>query len=489
MEPFAEVSCILKVDVHCDACKMKMVEVLSSVCGVYALTINAEKGEVNVCGEVDPNLLVKALKGTGKHAEIVSVKLKHPALTPTTYYRPAYSGYGYGYGYNYSALNGPYGYYHTMAMSPYYSMRRPMMEHPHYYGHPSSYPRWKFSSYPSIAPSNLVILTITYKLDRSTDLFLNLMGPALSNLATGCPWPCMPVMVALCAQKVKRWSDFLVFSASRTVFHHNRDAVVQLLRVCFAATLGLNTSSIASNGGVGALLGHGFGSHFSGGISPVAPGMLYLRVHRAVPNVMFMTEVVSLLMHSVRDIASSGLPAEKLEKLKKSKCGMKYGQVSLAVAMTRVRLAASLGASLVWITGGVALVQSLIKETLPSWFISAHGSEPRGRMSGGLVAMLRGYALAYLAVLSGTCALDGKISLGCNKATWRAYVSGFISLMVGCTPSWLLEVDVEVLKRLSMGLKQWNEEELALALLGSSSIGGMGAAAEMIIEGGMNFLR
>ncbi|MCD7462545.1 hypothetical protein HAX54_048730 [Datura stramonium] len=127
MEPFADVSCILKVDVHCDACKMKMVEVLSSVCGVYALTINAQKGEVNVCGEVDPNLLVKALKGTGKHAEIVRVKMKHPALTtPTIHYPPPYNAYGYGY------------YHHTMPMSPYnYSMTRPR-----YYGHASSsYPR------------------------------------------------------------------------------------------------------------------------------------------------------------------------------------------------------------------------------------------------------------------------------------------------------------------------------------------------------------
>ncbi|KAF3621448.1 Mediator of RNA polymerase II transcription subunit 33B [Capsicum annuum] len=361
----------------------------------------------------------------------------------------------------------------------------------------------------------LVSLTITYKLDKSTDRFLNLIGPALSNLATGCPWPCMPVMVALWAQKVKRWSDFLVFSASRTVFHHNRDAVVQLLRMCFAATLGLTTSSIASKGGVGALLGHGFGSHLSGGISPVAPGMLYLRVHRAVPNVMFMTEeVVSLLMHSVRDIASSGLSAENLEKLKKSKCGMTYGQVSLAAVLSRVKLAASLGASLVWITGGVGLVQSLIKETLPSWFLSTHGMEPSGGMSGGIVARLGGYALAYIAVLSGTFAwgvdssssaskrrsntleahleflagaLHGKISLGCNRTTWTTYVSGFVKLIVECAPNWLLEVDLEVLKRLSMGLKQW-DEELALAVLSSSGIGAMGATAEMIIEGGMTFM-
>ncbi|CAN4113657.1 unnamed protein product [Withania somnifera] len=264
----------------------------------------------------------------------------------------------------------------------------------------------------------LVSLTITYKLDRDTERFLNLIGAAVSNLATSCPWPCMPVMASLWAQKVKRWSDFLVFSASRTVFHHSSDAVVQLLRVCFSATLGLGTSSVESNGGVGSLLGHGFGSHFSGGMSPVAPGILYLRVHRAVRNVTFMTEeIVSLLMHFVRDIAGSGVAARNMEKLKKTggeirplSCQKTDGgfpascHVSLAAAMTRVKLAASLGASLIWITGGLSLVQSLLKETLPSLFISAHRSEPNGGISDGMVARLRGYALAYLALLSGTFA-------------------------------------------------------------------------------------
>ena len=123
--------------------------------------------------------------------------------------------------------------------------------------------------------------------------------------------------------------------------------------------------------------------------------------------------------------------------------------------------------------------------------------------------MLRGYALAYFAVLCGTfawgvdfataaskrrpkvlgthlefvvSALDGKISLGCDEATWRAYVSGFVSLMVSCAPTWVLEVDVEVLKRLSKGLRHWNEEELALTLLESGGVGTMGAAAELIIQ-------
>ncbi|XP_007034585.2 PREDICTED: mediator of RNA polymerase II transcription subunit 33A [Theobroma cacao] len=353
-----------------------------------------------------------------------------------------------------------------------------------------------------------VSLTITYKIDKASERFLNLAGPALESLAADCPWPCMPIVASLWTQKAKRWFDFLVFSASRTVFLHNRDAVVQLLKSCFTATLGLNVAPISSNGGVGALLGHGFGSHFCGGLSPVAPGILYLRVYRSMRDIVFITEeVVSLLMHSVREIAYSGLLREKLEKLKTSKNGTKYGQVSLAAGMTRVKLAASLAASLVWLSGGLGLVQSLIKETLPSWFISVHRSQ---REEGsGLVAMLGGYALAYFTVLCGAfawgvdssssaskrrpkilgthmeflaSALDGKISLGCDGATWRAYVSGFVSLMVGCTPNWVLEVDVDVLRRLSKGLRQWNEEELALALLGIGGVGTMGAAAELIIE-------
>ncbi|KAJ7980133.1 Mediator of RNA polymerase II transcription subunit 33A [Quillaja saponaria] len=353
-----------------------------------------------------------------------------------------------------------------------------------------------------------VSLTITYKIDRASERFLSLAGPALESLAAGCPWPCMPIVASLWTQKAKRWSDFLVFSASRTVFLHKSDAVVQLLKTCFAATLGMNSPPVSSNGGVGALLGHGFKSHFCGGICPVAPGILYLRVYRSIRNSVFLTEeIVSLLMQSVREIVCSGLPRERLEKLKTSKDGTKHGQFSLASAMTRVKLAASLGASLVWLSGGSMLVQLLIKETLPSWFISVHGSE--NEKSDGMVAMLGGYALAYFAVLCGAfawgvdslssvskrrpkilgihmeflaSALDGKISLGCDFATWRAYASGFVSLMVGCTPIWVLEVDVDVLKRVSNGLRQWDEEELALALLGIGGVGTMGAAAELIIE-------
>ncbi|CAA3009761.1 mediator of RNA polymerase II transcription subunit 33A [Olea europaea subsp. europaea] len=354
-----------------------------------------------------------------------------------------------------------------------------------------------------------VSLTITYKLDKASQRFLNLAGPALESLAAGCPWPCMPIVASLWTQKAKRWSDFLVFSASRTVFLHSNDAVVQLLKSCFSATLGINGTCITSNGGVGALLGHGFGSHFSGGISPVAPGILYLRVYRSIRDIMFLREeIVALLMRLVKDVTFMGLPRERFEKLKKVKSGMKHGHLSFAVAIMKVKLAASLGASLMFLSGGMGLVQSLIKETLPSWFMSIHWSKLEGD-SGAMLPLLRGYALAYLVALCGAfiwgvdssssaakrrpkilrchlefvaSAVDGKISLGCDPITWRAYVSGFLSLMVRCMPSWVVEVDVELLKRLSEGMSRWNEKELAFALLSAGGVGTMGAAAELIIE-------
>ncbi|KAB5537410.1 hypothetical protein DKX38_014943 [Salix brachista] len=353
-----------------------------------------------------------------------------------------------------------------------------------------------------------VSLTITYKIDKASERFLNLAGPALESLAAGCPWPCMPIVASLWTQKAKRWFDFLAFSASRTVFLHNNDAVFQLLKSCFSATLGQNATTISSNGGVGALLGHGFGSHFCGGISPVAPGILYLRVYRSIRDIALITEdIISLMMLSVREISCTGLPRERLEKLKISKNGLRCGQFSLTAAMTRVKLAASLGASLVWLSGGLGLVQALFQETLPSWFIAVHMSQEEGCK--GMVATLGGHALAFFSVLCGALAwgvdsssssskrrpkvlgvhmeflasaLDGKISLGCDWATWRAYVFGFVSLVVGCAPSWVQEVDADVLKRLSKGLRQWNEKELALALLEFGGVETMGAAVELIIE-------
>ncbi|XP_057535996.1 mediator of RNA polymerase II transcription subunit 33A-like isoform X2 [Amaranthus tricolor] len=119
----------------------------------------------------------------------------------------------------------------------------------------------------------LLSLTITYKIDKANERHLTLVGKGMVVLAASCPWPCMPIVSALWAQKAKRWSDFLIFEASCTVFNLNNDAVVQLLRSCFSSALGFNASPRCRNGGVGALLGHGLGSsRHSNGLPPVAPG-------------------------------------------------------------------------------------------------------------------------------------------------------------------------------------------------------------------------
>ncbi|MCI88027.1 mediator of RNA polymerase II transcription subunit, partial [Trifolium medium] len=56
---------------------------------------------------------------------------------------------------------------------------------------------------------------------------------------------------------------------------------------------------MSNNGGVGALLGHGLASQVAGGISPVAPGILYLRAYRSIGDIMFLNkEIMSILMLS-----------------------------------------------------------------------------------------------------------------------------------------------------------------------------------------------
>ncbi|KAK7378329.1 hypothetical protein VNO80_03768 [Phaseolus coccineus] len=352
-----------------------------------------------------------------------------------------------------------------------------------------------------------VSLTITYKLDKATERFLALIAPTVSALASACPWPSLPIVTSLWIQKVKRWSNYFVLSASSTVFHHNRNAVVQLLKSCFTSTLGLGSACIYNNGGVSGLLGHGLVSQISDGISPVAPGILYLRVYRSIGDIaLLIEEIVPILMLSVRDIASD-LP-KGIRKPKKTKFGIKYGQVSLARSMARVEHAALLGASLVWISGGPKFVQYLISETLPSWFLSASMLEQGGGESGLMVAMLKGYALAFFVFLSVAfawgidnshppkrrakviglhlefleSALNRTTSMRCHCATWEAYVSGLINLMVGRAPSWIQEAEEDLLKRLSWGLRQMDEHELALRLFEIGGIRVMGAAAEMIIE-------
>ncbi|TKY65627.1 Mediator of RNA polymerase II transcription subunit 33A [Spatholobus suberectus] len=83
----------------------------------------------------------------------------------------------------------------------------------------------------------LVSLSITFKLDKSLEYMHAITGAALENCASGCPWPSMPIIGSLWAQKVRRWHNFIVVSGSRSVFRHNNESVAQLLRSCFASFL------------------------------------------------------------------------------------------------------------------------------------------------------------------------------------------------------------------------------------------------------------
>ncbi|KAK3010135.1 hypothetical protein RJ639_011792 [Escallonia herrerae] len=94
--------------------------------GVYSVSIDSQDGLAKVSGEVDPNILLRALARTGNHAELVWVKLKHPVLA-----RGFQGSYGYGKYHN------PYGYGSTLydhpwhdAHQPYHSRRRPQVDYP-----------------------------------------------------------------------------------------------------------------------------------------------------------------------------------------------------------------------------------------------------------------------------------------------------------------------------------------------------------------------
>eukprot|EP00253_Pinus_taeda_P021926 PITA_21926 len=354
----------------------------------------------------------------------------------------------------------------------------------------------------------LVSLTITFKMDKNSEFLNGIAGSALETAAAGSPWPSTPIVAALWAQKVRRWHAFIIFTSARTVFRQDKYAVSQLLRSCFAAALGsINTimPRLTVHGGVGALLGRCFRSHSSpGGTSPVAPGLVYLRVYRGMYDIRFVTEeILTLVVETARGLAATGMNGEYSGQSTKNAQRLKSHQVSLANALARVKQASSLGASLLCITGGSGLVQMLYQEILPTWFLSGNGTKPK---FAGSASALEGYAIAYFSFLCGACswgvnassfskrraqvvgihmdfmarAMEGKISLGCEHATWRAYVLGFLAMIVSCVPNWISEVNLETLKRLATGLRWWHEPELSIALLERGGLRAMSAAADLV---------
>ncbi|KAK4748841.1 hypothetical protein SAY87_015427 [Trapa incisa] len=62
--------CVLRVNIHCEGCKKKVKKLLQKIEGVDGTLIDADQGKVTVSGYVHPNVLIKKLSKSGKHAEL-----------------------------------------------------------------------------------------------------------------------------------------------------------------------------------------------------------------------------------------------------------------------------------------------------------------------------------------------------------------------------------------------------------------------------------
>ncbi|XP_020270121.1 heavy metal-associated isoprenylated plant protein 37-like isoform X2 [Asparagus officinalis] len=70
----------LRVNIHCDGCKLKVKKLLQKIEGVYSVSIDLENQKVTVSGTVDSSTLIKKLTKSGKHAVLLSSqKSNNPA--------------------------------------------------------------------------------------------------------------------------------------------------------------------------------------------------------------------------------------------------------------------------------------------------------------------------------------------------------------------------------------------------------------------------
>ncbi|CAL9211414.1 unnamed protein product [Musa hybrid cultivar] len=65
---------ILKVNIHCDGCRLKVKKLLHRIEGVFSVNVDVENQKVTVQGNVDSETLIRKLTRSGKHAELWSGK-------------------------------------------------------------------------------------------------------------------------------------------------------------------------------------------------------------------------------------------------------------------------------------------------------------------------------------------------------------------------------------------------------------------------------
>ncbi|GLU14786.1 hypothetical protein SLE2022_313340 [Rubroshorea leprosula] len=364
-------------------------------------------------------------------------------------------------------------------------------------------PIWSSGASPLMLPlpvAAFVSLTITFKLTKNLEYIHAVVGPALENCASACAWP--TIIGSLWAQKVQRWHNFIVVSCSRSVFGQSKEAVVQILRSCFTSYLGSlhNSNSLSTKqNGIDGLLGNIIAT--PPGVCPfIAPGIFYLRSCRLMPDIRHVNDmIVELVTEYARESAARWASSDTPR--------VQSSQASLPLAAVRAKEVATLGASLLCVSGGFQLVQELYRETIPTWFLSLKEEKP-GKVS-AVARIIEGYAMAYMLVLSGSFVwgvgdksrlhsfsrrgriigihmnflarvLERNILVCCDPLTWKAYVCCLVSLVVSCAPAWIQEVKPETLQTLATGLRGWHECELALSLLERGGISTIGFVAELI---------
>ncbi|OMO83719.1 hypothetical protein CCACVL1_11247 [Corchorus capsularis] len=108
-----EESCVMKVNINCETCRKKVMEVLQNLHGIYSVVIDADSGQLKVSGKVNPYIILKVFEKYGKHGEVSCVKFDGEVREP--FYNPYYGGNGYipyGPGAPYPHIGGPIDYYH-----------------------------------------------------------------------------------------------------------------------------------------------------------------------------------------------------------------------------------------------------------------------------------------------------------------------------------------------------------------------------------------
>lgn len=85
MDSNAQMSCMMRVNVHCDGCKRQMMEVLQNLKGVYSVVLDAEQGTVKVIGKVNPTTILNVFDKYGKHGEVSSLRFDGEVMEQIPY--------------------------------------------------------------------------------------------------------------------------------------------------------------------------------------------------------------------------------------------------------------------------------------------------------------------------------------------------------------------------------------------------------------------